>query len=78
MGNPSKPCAQIIEVGWINYPAQVAQPHLFTFFNVDGYTQISDYKRGWNTEVKGWRQYEHTIFPGAVAGPLCVEADSKL
>jgi hypothetical protein len=42
-------------------------------FNTNGYTQISNYKGGWNTEVKGWVQYDHTIFPGAVAGPLCVD-----
>ncbi|KAJ5443677.1 DUF239-domain-containing protein [Penicillium daleae] len=72
-GNPSKLCHQTIEVGWINFPTQVAEPHLFTFYNTNGYTEIADYKGGWNTEVKGWVQYDHTIFPGAVGGPLCVD-----
>lgn len=35
--------------------------------------KIADHKSGWNTEVKGWGQYDHTIYPGAVAGPLCVD-----
>lgn len=35
--------------------------------------KIADYKGGWNTEVKGWVQYDHTIFPGAVATTLCVD-----
>jgi hypothetical protein len=64
-GNPTVPCRQTVEVGWINYPAQVAQPHLFTYFNTNGYTQTGDYKAGWNTEVKGWVQVDTTIYPGA-------------
>lgn len=76
-GNPYASCVQTVEVGWINYPAQVAEPHLFTFFNTNGYTEMSDYKEGWNTDVKGWVQYDNTIFPGTVLTPLCVDDGSQ-
>jgi hypothetical protein len=69
-GNPSVPCIQTVEVGWIDYPAQVGQPHLFTFFNTNGYTQQGDYVGGWNRDVKGWVQYDSTIFPGTPFSPL--------
>jgi hypothetical protein len=63
-GNPGKLCGQTLEAGWINYPSQVSQPHLFTFFTTNGYTQNGDYIGGWNTDSKGWVQVDTTIFPG--------------
>lgn len=76
-GNPSQRCIQTVEAGWINYPAQVAQPHLFTYFNTNGYTQAGDYLGGWNTDVKGWVQVDTTIFPGTIFSPLSQDGGAQ-
>ena len=57
---------QTCEAGWINEPAQVAQPHLFTFFTTDGYANVGDKIGGWNTDVKGWIQVDNTFYPGMI------------
>ena len=41
------------------------QPHLFTFFIVNGYKNLGDYKGGYNAQQKGWIQVSNSIFPGA-------------
>jgi hypothetical protein len=40
------------------------QPHVFTYFTVNGYTSDGDNKGGYNRLHKGWVQYSPTVFPG--------------
>ncbi|KAJ2970044.1 hypothetical protein NQ176_g8370 [Zarea fungicola] len=63
---------QTVEAGWINFPSQVAQPHLFTFFNTNNYGGFGDYISGWNTDYRGWVQYDNTYYPGMPLSPLSV------
>lgn len=64
--------SQTVEAGWINYPAQVARPHLFAFFNTNNYGGYGDYVSGWNTDYKGWVQYDNSYYPGMELSPLSV------
>lgn len=64
--------AQSVEAGWINYPDQVRNPHLFTFFTTNGYNGYGDYICGWNTEYRGWVQYDNSYYPGMEMTPLAV------
>ncbi|KAH8887269.1 hypothetical protein GQ53DRAFT_656364 [Thozetella sp. PMI_491] len=57
---------QTLEVGWIHYPNQKSQPHLFTYYTTNGYSAIGDNIGGWNQDVAGWVQYDATVFPGTV------------
>lgn len=61
---------QTVEAGWINYPNQVAAPHIFTYYTTDGYAGNGNNVGGWNREVGGWVQYSSTIFPGTYFTPL--------
>lgn len=60
---------QTLEAGWINYPNQVSQPHIFTYYTTDGYQGNGDGVGGWNQDVGGWVQYDSQIFPGTVFSP---------
>jgi hypothetical protein len=75
--NPGADKRQTVEAGWINYPAQVQQPHLFTFYTTNGYFQAGDNVGGWNTDVKGWVQTDATIHPGTVFSPLSVDGGAQ-
>jgi len=75
--NPSATGSQTVEAGWINYPAQVSQPHLFTYFTTDGYQGSGDNVGGWNQDVKGWVQTDSTYFPGTVFVPLSVDGGTQ-
>ncbi|OAQ99612.1 hypothetical protein LLEC1_04884 [Akanthomyces lecanii] len=61
---------QTVEAGWINYPAQVASPHLFTFYTTNAYQSYGDGVSGWNTEYRGWVQYDGAYYPGMELAPL--------
>ena len=74
---PTADKRQTVEAGWINYPAQVQQPHLFTFYTTNGYASFGDNVSGWNRDVKGWVQYDKTIFPGTVFTPLSVDGGDQ-
>lgn len=63
---------QTVEAGWINYPAQVANPHLFTFYTTNAYQSYGDGVSGWNTEYRGWVQYDGSYYPGMELAPLSV------
>ena len=63
---------QTVESGWINYPDQTANPHLFTFFTTNNYQSFGDNVCGWNTDVKGWVQVDDTYYPGIELTPLSV------
>jgi Neprosin len=49
---------QTVEAGWINYPDQISQPHIFTYFTTDGYSGSGNNVGGWNQDVGGWVQVE--------------------
>ncbi|KAF2657039.1 hypothetical protein K491DRAFT_691406 [Lophiostoma macrostomum CBS 122681] len=68
---------QTVESGWINYPGQIASPHLFTFFTTDGYASNADNKGGWNRDVAGWVQYDSSIFPGTSFSPLSTRGGTQ-
>lgn len=66
------PGTQTVEAGWINYKDKFAQPHLFTYFNTNGYISEGDNQGGWNTEHVGWVQVDSQIHPGSAFTPLSV------
>lgn len=68
---------QTLEAGWINYPNQVAQPHLFTYYTTNGYSSTGNNVGGWNQDVAGWVQYDSQIFPGTVLGPNSVDGGNQ-
>ncbi|KAF2705489.1 hypothetical protein K504DRAFT_387988 [Pleomassaria siparia CBS 279.74] len=65
-GNNAQLVVQTVEAGWINYPGQIRDPHIFTFFTTDGYGSFADNTGGWNSDVRGWVQYDSVIYPGYV------------
>ncbi|KIE03637.1 carboxyl-terminal proteinase, partial [Metarhizium majus ARSEF 297] len=67
-GTPPK--SQTVEAGWINYPDQVAAPHLFSFYTTNNYESYGDDVCGWNRDVAGWVQYDGEIYPGVAFAPL--------
>jgi hypothetical protein len=40
------------------------QPHVFTYYTVNGYTSDGDNQGGYNRLHKGWVQYSSSVFPG--------------
>jgi hypothetical protein len=68
---PNMP-SQSIEAGWINFPDQVSNPHLFTYFTTNDYREDGDCKGGWNTDYKGWVQVDSYVYPGMELWPLSV------
>jgi hypothetical protein len=69
--------SQTLEAGWINYPNQVSQPHLFTFYTTNGYANQADNQGGWNQDVAGWVQTDSQIFPGTVFSPLSTDGGDQ-
>lgn len=63
---------QTIEAGWINYPSQRANPHLFTFFTTNGHQEYADNICAWNTDYAGWVQSDNTYYPGMEMTPFSV------
>jgi hypothetical protein len=64
--NYSKPQLQSLEGGWTvdqNLNGDT-QPHIFTYYTVNGYTQDGNNLGGYNTQVNGWVQYSNSVFPG--------------
>ncbi|KAE9364680.1 DUF239-domain-containing protein [Stipitochalara longipes BDJ] len=55
---------QTVEAGWLVYPSQVSQPHIFTYFTTNGYASTGNNIGGWNQDVSGWVQTDSTYFPG--------------
>jgi len=76
-GDNSQRVGQTVEAGWINYPAQIASPHLFTFYTTDGYQTLADNKGGWNRDVAGWVQTDSQIFPGTAFSPLSTRGGTQ-
>jgi len=58
---------QSIEAGWTVDQSLNGDklPHLFIYYTTNGYTKDGDNLGGYNRLVKGWVQYDNTIFPGA-------------
>ncbi|TVY81819.1 hypothetical protein LSUE1_G005099 [Lachnellula suecica] len=76
-GNPSSTGPQTLEAGWINYPNQVSQPHLFTYFTTCGYTCSGDNVGGWNRDQAGWVQTDSDYFPGTIFVPDSTDGGSQ-
>ncbi|KID92953.1 carboxyl-terminal proteinase [Metarhizium guizhouense ARSEF 977] len=74
-GTPPK--SQTVEAGWINYPDQVAAPHLFSFYTTNNYESYGDNVCGWNRDVAGWVQYDGEIYPGVAFAPLATVGGDK-
>ncbi|KAJ3564076.1 hypothetical protein NPX13_g7970 [Xylaria arbuscula] len=68
---------QTVEAGWINYPNQVADPHLFSYFTTNGYSQDADNVGGWNRDVAGWVQVDSQLYPGVSFSPLSTDGGDQ-
>ncbi|WPG98798.1 Hypothetical protein R9X50_00159400 [Acrodontium crateriforme] len=71
------PSTQTVEAGWMNYPQQITGPHLFTFFNTNGYKQSGDNIGGYNRDQQGWVQTSKTVFPGQQFSPLSKDGGAQ-
>lgn len=71
------PKSQTVECGWINYPDQVGDPHLFSFYTTNNYEAYGDNICGWNRDVAGWVQYDKDIYPGIPFAPLSTIGGAK-
>lgn len=62
---------QTVEAGWQEFQDLTGDwvPHLFTYYTAVGYVADLDNWGGYNTDVKGWVQYDNTIFPGTTFTP---------
>ncbi|HLZ80267.1 MAG TPA: neprosin family prolyl endopeptidase, partial [Ktedonobacteraceae bacterium] len=62
---------QTVEAGWQELQDLSGDwvPHLFTYYTTNGYSDDSDNKGGYNTDVDGWVQHDDTIFPGTTFTP---------
>lgn len=76
--NPTVSGGQTLEAGWINYPQQVAAPHLFTYYTTCNYQCSGDNQGGWNRDQAGWVQVDTTYFPGTVFTPLSVDGGQQV
>ncbi|KAI0502759.1 hypothetical protein F5B22DRAFT_58442 [Xylaria bambusicola] len=68
---------QTVEAGWINYPNQVADPHLFSYYTTNGYSSDANNQGGWNRDVAGWVQVDSQIYPGIPFAPLSVNGGAQ-
>ncbi|KAI3332209.1 hypothetical protein HD806DRAFT_185979 [Xylariaceae sp. AK1471] len=68
---------QTVEAGWINYPGQIAAPHLFSYFTTNGYSADADNVGGWNRDHAGWVQVDSTIYPGISFSPMSTDGGSQ-
>ncbi|TGJ86257.1 hypothetical protein E0Z10_g2507 [Xylaria hypoxylon] len=68
---------QTVEAGWINYPNQISEPHLFSYFTTNGYSADADNVGGWNRDHAGWVQVDSQIYPGVAFSPLSASGGSQ-
>ncbi|KAI0406849.1 hypothetical protein F4802DRAFT_78323 [Xylaria palmicola] len=68
---------QTVEAGWINYPNQIAAPHLFSYFTTNGYSADADNVGGWNRDHAGWVQVDASIYPGIAFAPLSTDGGAQ-
>ena len=59
---------QTVEAGWHVYPRRTgdSSPHLFTYFNTNGYAYTGNNAGGYNRDYTGWVQYGAYAYPGAL------------
>lgn len=64
--NYDKPELQSLEGGWTvdQLLNGDTQPHIFTYYTTNGYTQDGNNLGGYNTMYNGWVQYSSSVFPG--------------
>ena len=72
-GGSADTVTQTVEAGWINYPNQVSQPHLFSYFTTNSYASEGDNIGGWNRDHAGFVQTDSSIYPGIVISPFSVD-----
>ena len=70
--NYDKPQLQSIEGGWtvdqdLNGDTQ---PHVFTYYTTNGYSQDGNNLGGYNRLYSGWVQYSNSVFPGIAISPV--------
>ncbi|KAI0159701.1 hypothetical protein GGR57DRAFT_434943 [Xylariaceae sp. FL1272] len=68
---------QTAEAGWIVYPDQVSQPHLFSYYTTTGYQSEGDNIGCWNTGCSGYVQTDSTIYPGIAYTPLSTDGGDQ-
>ncbi|KAI0450076.1 hypothetical protein F5B21DRAFT_447312 [Xylaria acuta] len=68
---------QTVEAGWINYPNQVADPHLFSYFTTNGYSADGDNVGGWNRDHAGWVQVDSALYPGISFSPISTDGGAQ-
>ncbi|KAI0967017.1 hypothetical protein F4678DRAFT_447167 [Xylaria arbuscula] len=68
---------QTVEAGWINYPDQIADPHLFSYFTTNGYSADGDNVGGWNRDSAGWVQTDSDLYPGISFSPLSTDGGDQ-
>jgi hypothetical protein len=52
--------------------------HVFTYYTNNGYSSDGDDKGGYNRLVKGWKQYDKNIFPGARINGVSTQGGTQL
>jgi hypothetical protein len=63
---------QTVEAGLQVYPGKYGdwEPHVFIFYNTNGYTAFGDNIGGYNQDVDGWVQTSNLEFPGGLVTAL--------
>jgi hypothetical protein len=71
LNNSETGTEQTVEGGWQVMPQEYGDwaPHLFVFYTTNGYAKYGDNIGGYNRDVKGWVQYDSSIYPGAADVP---------
>jgi len=79
LSNDESGTKQTCEVGLQVYQQMYGDwiPHLFVFYTTNGYAENGDNKGGYNTDVKGWVQYDNQIFPRTTFTPLSTPGGSQ-
>jgi hypothetical protein len=69
--NFDRPQLQSLEAGWTCDQSLNGDwnPHLFTYYTTNGYTNDGDNQGGYNSDVDGWVQVSGDIYPGILLGP---------
>lgn len=72
LSNDESGTKQTCEVGLQVYKSLYGDwiPHLFVFYTTNGYRENGDGKGGYNTDVRGWVQFDNQIFPKTTFSPL--------
>jgi hypothetical protein len=80
--DPSKDNLQTIEAGWHKYPTIYGDDkmHLFTYFTTVAYHHPplgKDFVGGYNTNFKGWVQYDRDLYPACTYSPTSLDGGNQ-